>query len=695
MVRSITTTLTTAIGSKTRRPAIKLTAEDHINHLNQSIATAGNADGPSDMCVADDGSIIRVRITRDTTSLAHFTQSFQWQRITDPTNATQWTTWHTFSGGSGNVFDQGGCAVSNNSDGLRAFAQQGTGGAAIWNWYSFDGGQTWSAGPAVILTPPGNALTKGIGSAGNKDVFFLYDVLGGEQVGASFYNGAWSALVAGTLPVIFDGKGLAVVWNSGTAQYTICYADPYTVYSATYTPGSNTWAAVGTGTLTPQNTTAIGRRSPRLSLIDGIHHLVYIEEDGGLYTGTVYNYPRVRQSVDLINWSNGFILHDMPSQFNCNLLQCTPPNTGRSRYVAATLPLVELGTTYAQSDPTQYIDLSNYVLEYKREEEIGHPGQLIVLLDNSSGALNSSVSQYGSTYKPISINTALILSEGYYTGTPPTTREVVQVGKYRIKQIAFQRAPGKSIIQIMAQDITNYFDSEARYQASYVNNTVQALIQNISTLAGVLNTNVPALSQLLTSVPTFVLHAGQKYRHALDELARVGWVEYFLDHNEILQIKQLNANDATVWTYNPEIETLVIGTDDERANHIIVSGKPPAGPNVPIGSVTNAEAFDDTHLHVTGLERFMAYTDIKLVTQTLCQNKATFLLQQAQRNQVAHHITVPANPALQLLDIITVIDQNSSVSGTGQTVNSRIYKQEVAFHAEKAEFEQIIYLEGI
>jgi hypothetical protein len=70
-------------------------------------------------------------------------------------------------------------------------------------------------------------------------------------------------------------------------------------------------------------------------------------------------------------------------------------------------------------------------------------------------------------------------------------------------------------------------------------------------------------------------------------------------------------------------------------------------------------------------------------------------LQQEQRDQVAHSITVPANPALQLLDVITVTDQGTAFSGTGQTVNARIYQQEVVFHAEKAEFQQILYLEGV
>jgi hypothetical protein len=193
---------------------------------------------------------------------------------------------------------------------------------------------------------------------------------------------------------------------------------------------------------------------------------------------------------------------------------------------------------------------------------------------------------------------------------------------------------------------------------------------------------------------SFVLHAGQAYRHALDELCRIGWVEYFLDQDEILQIKELSSDDPVVWTYQPEIETLVLGTADERANHIIVSGKPPAGPTIPLGSVTNAETFDDLHLHITGQERLLMYTDVKLFTSSLCERKAQLLLQQEQRDMLAHSITVPANPALQLLDVITITDQGSSVSGTGRTTKARIYKQEVIYNAEKGQYDHKLHLEG-
>ena len=56
---------------------------------------------------------------------------------------------------------------------------------------------------------------------------------------------------------------------------------------------------------------------------------------------------------------------------------------------------------------------------------------------------------------------------------------------------------------------------------------------------------------------------------------------------------------------------------------------------------------------------------------------------------------MPVNPALQLLDVITVTDQGSGVGGTGQTVNSRIYRLEVVYDAEGAKFEQRVFLEGV
>jgi len=683
-MRSLSGTLMAALNARTRRPAISLTAEDHIDHLAQTIAAA-NSDGYNDLSIASDGSIIRVRLTRGSNA---FQQSFQWQRITDPTSGSQWTTWNTFSGGSGNIFQDGGCAVSRDAGTINVYCQQGTGGNALWNWFSNDGGQTWS-GPGTILSPPGSALIKGISSAGNADVFFQYDVSGGDNIGCSFWNGtSWSALQAWTLSPASSAQGLAVYWTG--SLYYVVYSDGYALHLVTTNSNGTSWTALQD--IAPATSSAIGRISPRIYFFDNLYQLSCVEADSGFLTGSVYSYPRVRQSQDLVHWSGGYILHDMPCTYGAALLKCTPPGASRARYVAACLPSIRLGTDFQTSDSTQYIDLSARVLEYMRTDEIGKPSVVTVVLDNAGSSLTPFVATYGSTYQPIGINTSLVLSEGYRTGTPPTTVETVTVAKYHIRQIIFERAPGKNQIRLEAEDLSRLLDQVNRYQVTYTNQPLSWMISEICARAGLLSVSLPTSSQMNTSVITFILHAGQRYRQALDELCRIGWLEYFLDQNETMQFRELSSSDPSVWTYTPEIETLAIGSDDVRGNHVLVSGKPPAGG--PLGAITNGEAYDDLHMHTTGLERLVIDADPKLTTSALCAAKAAFILAQEQRDQTAHSIEVPANPALQLLDVLTLTDQAAPL-GSGISSTARICKSSVHFLPEKCINVMLLGLEGI
>jgi hypothetical protein len=180
MVRTLSSALTTALTNQARVPALSLTIEDHVLHfaLYQS---PGNADAWNDACLASDNSLVRVQVTRLGSG---FSSDFQVQRVIDPTQAVQWSTWTTLPGAGGLIFQDGSCALSNSAGTLRAFAQRGTGGNTLWAWTSTNNGVTWS-GPVSVVTPSGGALIKGIASAGNNDVFFLYDVLGGEAMGCS------------------------------------------------------------------------------------------------------------------------------------------------------------------------------------------------------------------------------------------------------------------------------------------------------------------------------------------------------------------------------------------------------------------------------------------------------------------------------------------------------------------------------
>src|SRR5260370_40724867 len=142
------------------------------------------------------------------------------------------------------MLQDGGCAVSRDAGTINAYCQQGTGGNALWNWFSNDGGLTWS-GPGTILSPPGSALIKGISSAGNADVFFQYDVSGGDNIGCSFWNGtSWSTLQAWTLSPAQSAQGLAVVYQSSSNSYSIVYSDGNALKQCTTNATGTTWTAL-------------------------------------------------------------------------------------------------------------------------------------------------------------------------------------------------------------------------------------------------------------------------------------------------------------------------------------------------------------------------------------------------------------------------------------------------------------------
>ena len=685
MVRPLDSSLLRAVNSATRQPALSLTIEDHVLHYG-SYQTAGSADAWNDACIAPDNSIIRVQVTRGGSG---FAASFAVQRITDPTLAGQWAAWTTLPGSAGLMFQDGGCAVANCSGTLYAFAQRGTGGNTLWAWNSTDNGLSWN-GPVTVLTPPGNALLKGISSAGNNDVFFLYDISGGEALGCSFYSsGTWSALRGWTFPPLLAGLGLAAAWNGQV--YTLIYSDGYSLGSCAFNPLTTVWSS---GPLiAPSTNSAIGRIAPRLSYADGIYTLTCIEADTGLLTGTVYSYPRLRQSIDLVHWSNGLIVHDLTCSYGAVAFKLPTPHSGAAgpRYYLAALPVVFSALAFQSTNVYQYLDVSASVLSYQRFEEAGKAARLEVVLDNAQGGYNALVTSSG-PYQPIGLNASLVLREGYTVGSSPHVNDVVKVGTYRLEQIHFVRSPQENRLLLVARDLSRSLDLVPRYQNSYTNQALGFLVSEVCARAGLFSVVLPTTAQISQPVASFVLQAGQTYRHALDELCTTYGLKYFLDQNEVMQFRELSPGDPSAWTYQPEIELVSFGSSDQRANHVVVSGKPPL--NGQLGALTTAEAYDDAHLHLVGLEHLLHHVDPKLTTTTQCSQKAAFLLAQQVRMGTMHTVTLPLNPALQLLDGVTLID-SMAPQGSGQNALCRIIQLRAHYDATQAINELHLSLEGM
>jgi len=263
--------------------------------------------------------------------------------------------------------------------------------------------------------------------------------------------GVWSARTTWTLPSIAYGAGVAVAWANNV--YTIVYSDSYSLFSCAYNPSSNTWS--NNPVIAPATSTAIGRLAPRLSQADNLYILTCIEIDSGVLTGAVYNYPRLRQSADLQHWSNGLIVHDIACNYGATTFKLSAPNSGSSgpRYYIASMPLVLSAPVFQASNSTQYLDVSASVLSYQRHEQVGKPSRLEVIVDNTRGVYNGLLTA-GSIYQPIGLNASLVLSEGYKTGSPPTTIDTVQVGIYHLEQIHVVRSPQENHLLLVGLDLS-------------------------------------------------------------------------------------------------------------------------------------------------------------------------------------------------------------------------------------------------
>lgn len=680
MGRVLSATLATAVGQATRVPTVALTIEDHIQHF-ATYQSPGTADAYHDASLAADGSIVRVQVTRGSNA---FQQSLRWQRVTDPTQSTQWQSWTTFGGGSTNCFQDGCCAVSQNPGGtLRAFVLSGS-GSNLWSWSSSNNGASWSSSPTTVLTIPSSGLVKGIASAGNNDVFFLYDVLGGEAIGCSFFSGSsWSALRTWTLATLPGASGLDVYWTGSV--YNIVYSDGYSLKQCTFNPGTLVWMALPD--IAPVTNTAIARVNPRLTYdaSSSLYNLACVEADSGLLTGSTYSYPRIRQSADLQHWSNGFVAHDISATYGAVLLQ----RSNDASYLIS-MPTIQRAPNYSTANTTQYLDSSGAHLSYTRTEQANRPARIELELDNTHGTLSAKVGS-ASSYQPINLNTSLVLNEGYKTGTAHTTVERVRTGTYRINQIAFLRSPQQNRLKLVGYDLSRNLDLLNRYQVTYNGQTVAWMVTEITTRAGLFRPIVPSTSATAQTIATFVLQAGQPYRHALDDLCSTYHLMYFLDESEVLQFRELSSADTASWSYQPEVELVSFGTDDERGNHIVVTGKPPSGGLV--GAITSAEVHDDANEHQVGIERLLHHVDPKLSSSSQCLLKAQFLLAQQQRTQVQHTVTVPLNPALQLLDVVSLSD--TPAGGTGQSGNARIMQTSARYEPQRAIYHHELHLEGV
>ena len=468
-------------------------------------------------------------------------------------------------------------------------------------------------------------------------------------------------------------------WDTTNSRCLLAVSDGSQISGYSYTPGSSAWAlVVSIAPLDSGSSVGISRAYPRLQRFDNLYCLSYLEIDSGAFTGLAYSYARLRQSPDFVHWSDGFLLSQRWS-FGPTWLKAPTPPSGSAgpAYYVLNNTYAWRATLYSQSNTQQYLDVSTQALAVQRREQRGKAGQVTLRLSNAGGQYNGLAM--------LGLNTSLALAEGYRdpsSGMPST----VAVGVYYVDRYQYVRAPDHNELLITAGDATKRLDRAARLQTTYNSRTLSWLLTELAARAGLFAVSIPATSQFSQTVPQYIVPASHTLRRALDDLCAIYSVYYFLDQTETLQFRELSASDTSVWSYQPEIETLTLGSDDHRANHVIVTGRANAG------TLVYGESYDFAHITQTGQERPLYHTDPRLTTNTQAALKAGFLLSDEQRAGTHHTITVPANPGLQLLDVVTLTD-SPAPTGTNISTAARIAALEVQYDAQHARFDLTLTLE--
>jgi hypothetical protein len=257
-------------------------------------------------------------------------------------------------------------------------------------------------------------------------------------------------------------------------------------------------------------------------------------------------------------------------------------------------------------------------------------------------------------------------------------------------KVALLRSPTQNAIQLTGLDLTERLDRRIRWQTVLSGQTLSSCLAEVAARAGLFSITITGGAQLGEQIITFVLQANQTYRHALDALCTTYGLDYFMDQNETFQIREIMPTNPSVWSYQNEIEQVAFGQDYQRANHVVVNGKPPGGGPF---SLTSSEAYDTTANAATRVERLLHHTDLKMFTTGQTTLAASLVLYAEQRAQTDTRLIVPLNPALQLLDVLTVTDAPAP-TGTGQSVTGRLIEHQAIFNAQNAEYESHLSLQG-
>ncbi len=614
MARTITGTLAAAVDAPARQPAMQFTLRDAGHHYTRMRSDSRSA--AANACFVDaSGALWRADVS---TGRGIVGASIAYQRISDPSQASQWTTWTKLQS---RVTGSAGVAAGTlpNGDVMVAYVTFTT----VYRRTSADGGATWEE-PETLWHA--GQVVRAICYGGNGSIFVVTDKAGG---GVTVYRlheaaGEWQAdewthgtfSACGGIGGVWDGTA----WHLALSLWGGVPGTTGTSIMACRTDGA-TWEP-----LTPiaQVDDSAARRnllSPTVARWEQTFRVGYLERDHGIVSGLNFGRWRYCTAHTWGTFAEATPVEDESFTGFWWLRQSA------SHYWLVNQETAHHYGGYAATNADQFLDVSDRVLDFDWQEQANETGTARLLLVNADRALDKRLG------KTLRAGTTLGVHAGYVTSSGV---ERVPLADLVVEDVAL--LPDHTV-RVEAADPSVHTRRRVAQTWSYSGQTLRSLLREAWYRAGALRMTDDGDSRFDRALPVFALHAGQSWQTMIERLTALDALSWRIEPDGTVHCRFLSPGEAA-WTYTGS-EFPGEWQQSSGISHVLVQGSGVLG-----------EAWDWDAVRVHGRAHTALVTDSQLTLAADCQSRAEAVLAAGRRDSRAYTVDVPYNPALQVGDVV-------------------------------------------
>ncbi len=637
-------------------------------HLEWSQLYEGSeGDQYNDAVIAADGSIVRCRSAGGALNV---------QRVTDPTVASQWTTWTTLESSGLSTQCQLALVAGAGTE-VRIFWLDSADERTIKWRRSTNYGATWGSA-AVVLTETAGRTIKALAGDGYTQAGSIDDRLfytwgpGGtgpdKQLAMTKWNGSsWDAPT-------YDGelrypiKGIAV-GNFGSGPVAEVLIADGSASGGRRIALKEHDPATGWGSSAALLETAAGSNYdyelPRIVVKrTGLvrHWLGWVER----YTATPTRdtfwtcFTPVRWWVtEPVAWKNN-------RRFGTRLLRSSSHWYVIGSDHAYRAPVFD-GAGNQTVQVTTADDLNGFICEQPGPMR---PGRLVVALDNSSGKFSRAGT--AGAYRSLREGSQVALGLGYRTSAG---YETVYNGAWFIDKVVFirDRRAGVDVCELHCIDPWTYLDRfVVRRPIQLSNISVSQIAQRLWwRVSGYIPASEPAHTNMATALANFALRPGESYLSALLRLCEMAGLVLRWRGNGIVSGAGWDSVVPSLVAYGTGTSVEAYGTASgyalKGASQFWNGGREFGSIEVYGSGVSKAD-HPWSYISEVWRDTPKKVADLNMDSQTKVDNRATYEMDWIERSGKGGMFESNLDPGLELGDVVAVTDSNANLSGALRVV---------------------------